>query len=666
MQRTALSFAMATLVACGDNTSATGSDDGGAASTGTTGASTPTTSEGNPGTTSTGDATTAGSISESAEGSSSSGTPTTSGDTSTGGVTGSTSETGDTAMPFVCEPALAPAGPIAVDPACEGAPVKVVVDPWNIAIEWAYEIPGQGGYVMPAVGPLTDDDGDGDVDDDDIPAIAFNALGGTLTVLHGDGSGVAFTVPNLSGPYPGPAIADVDGDGAPEVLTINAGKRVVAVDGAGNIVWASPPVPEIESNGPQITVSDLDEDGDVEVIADVAIVDGKTGALITTLPANAAVTTPVIADLDLDGAKEIVLHRGVYSSEGVLLWSMPGNFAAAFAAVADIDGDPEGELFVALANQLHVREHDGTVIGQYVISGMGYPGPPCMADFDSDGAVEIAIPFGNQFNMMETDGTLVWKSPISDDSGAAGCSAYDVDGDGTFEIMYADQQDLRIYDGPTGTVRYTNPTHTSGTVWEYPVVADVDKDGSAEIIVLSQGLTHQLTVFGHAGDGWSASGRGWQVHDYAVTNINPDGSVPTSPEPSWATHNLFRARPTVDAPAVPDLRVEITDTCVDCAASDHVVYQVCNQGGADVAAGVPLTLFALADKIEVVVETRMLPEIAAGACLVGDSFVFDPALAVDGGVIVRLYDDGNGSGPASECDLGNDQAATELTGCGRN
>lgn len=662
MQRTVLSFALATLAACGDNTSATGTDDDdGGTSTGTTAAPTPTTSEGATPTTSTSDSTTAGSISESAEGSSTSATPTTSSTTS---LTSSGSETGETTtMPFVCEPAAAPAGPIAPDPACAGAPVKVVVDPWNIAIEWSYEIPGQGAYVMPAVGPLTDDDGDGDVDDDDIPAIAFNALGGTLTVLHGDGSGVAFTVKNLSGPYPGPAIADVDGDGAPEVLTINAGKRVVAVDGAGNIVWASPPVPEIESNGPQITVSDLDEDGDVEVIADVAIVDGKTGALITTLPSSAAVTTPVIADLDLDGAKEIVLHNKVFSGDGTLLWSMPGNFAAAFAAVADIDGDPEGELFVALANQLHVREHDGTPIGQYLIPGMGYPGPPCMADFDSDGAVEIAIPFGNQFNMMETDGTLVWKSPISDDSGAAGCSAYDVNGDGSYEILYADQQDLRIYDGPTGTVLYTDPTHTSGTVWEYPVVADVDKDGSAEIVVLSQGVTHQLTVFGHAGDGWSASGRGWQIHDYAVTNINPDGSVPTSPEPSWATHNLFRARPTVDAPARPDLLVAITDTCVDCSASDHVVYQVCNQGGADVAAGVPLTLFALANAIEVVVETHLLPDIAAGTCLAGDAFVFDPALAVDGGVIVRLYDDGNGSEPAVECNLGNDEATTDLIAC---
>ncbi|XYI03669.1 hypothetical protein ACMHYB_29450 [Sorangium sp. So ce1128] len=58
-------------------------------------------------------------------------------------------------------------------------------------------------------------------------------------------------------------------------------------------------------------------------------------------------------------------------------------------------------------------------------------------------------------------------------------------------------------------------------------------------------------------------------------------------------------------------------------AAAHVVYQVCNQGGADVDAGIPLTLFALASNIEVVVETRMLPALPAGTCLAGDSFVFD-------------------------------------------
>jgi len=51
-------------------------------------------------------------------------------------------------------------------------------------------------------------------------------------------------------------------------------------------------------------------------------------------------------------------------------------------------------------------------------------------------------------------------------------------------------------------------------------------------------------------------------------------------------------------------------------------------------------------------------------CLTGDSFVFDPVPIDDGGVIVRLYDDGNGTAPTVECNLANDQAATDLTSCG--
>jgi hypothetical protein len=681
MQRIVFSVVLTSLAACGDSTGATATDDAGGTQTGTTADATPTSSADISGSASMSDGTTAGSVSESAEGSSTSGTPTTSattgdstttGDSATTGDSTTTSETsetsGTTAAPFVCAPVPAPAGPIAIDPACEGQPIKEVMDPWNINIEWFYDTAGNGAAVMPAIGPLIDENGDGEVDDADVPVIAFNTyVLNNLTVLHGDGSGVAFTLPGMNG-LAGPAIADVDSDGAPEVITITNQNRVVAVDGAGVIKWTSPALPGLDSY-PQVTVSDLDQDGDVEVIADTAILDGATGALVATLPSNAMFSTPVVADLDLDGAKEIVLHNTVYSSSGAPLWSLMGAGSEAFAAVADIDDDPEGELLVAWGANLHVHEHDGAEIGKYPVAGGGLAGPPCMADFDGDGAVEIVVPHSTLLHMMETDGSSVWQSPIDDSSGAAGCSAYDVNGDGTFEVLFADQENLRIYNGATGEVLYVNAEHTSGTLWEYPVVADVDLDGSAEIIVASN--THglqplqRLTVFGHGGDGWSAAGRSWAVHDYGVTNVNPDGSVPTAPEPSWATHNLFRARPTVDDSLLPppDLLVNITDTCVDCSASAHVVYQVCNQGGGDVAAGAPLTLFALANTVEVVVESRLLPAIAAGTCDVGDSFVFDPALVVDGGVIVRLYDDGNGTTPAVECNLANDQAATDLTGC---
>jgi hypothetical protein len=49
--------------------------------------------------------------------------------------------------------------------------------------------------------------------------------------------------------------------------------------------------------------------------------------------------------------------------------------------------------------------------------------------------------------------------------------------------MYADEQNLFVFDG-VGAVLLQVP-RSSGTLSEYPVVADIDNDGSAEILVVS-------------------------------------------------------------------------------------------------------------------------------------------------------------------------------------
>ena len=52
------------------------------------------------------------------------------------------------------------------------------------------------------------------------------------------------------------------------------------------------------------------------------------------------------------------------------------------------------------------------------------------------------------------------------------------------DSVYADELYMRIYDGTTGEV-LTQECNTSGTLHEYPLVADVDGDGQADIVVTS-------------------------------------------------------------------------------------------------------------------------------------------------------------------------------------
>jgi len=541
-----------------------------------------------------------------------------------------------------CDVELPPAGTVPILEACEGDVVPPMADPWDVVIEWHYSlVPEVGVAVMPAVGNLTDDNGDGVVDEQDQPDIVVPLWGmDRLLALHGNGSGVIFNVPDIYGAA-GVTIADVDVDGEPEIVAMTPNYHIVAMAADGTVEWRSSS--EFTSQYPQSTVADLDQDGDVEVIFDTRVVRGEDGGAVATLAGVVATCrTPVATDLDADGTLEIILGENVYSHTGALEWSSTTTGAANFAAVADIDGDDRGEVFFVTGNQLLIHDHDGTPIHSVYIPGDS-PGPPAMADFDGDGQVEIAIPANHWLSLFETDGSVRWEVPISDDSGLAGCSGYDVDGDGAYEVLYADEERFQIYDGNQGTLLYENPSHDSNTLWEYPVIADVDGDGSAEIVIASNRLSGSpwagITVFGHAGNGWARSGPTWGLHDFAVTNLNPDGSVPSPTPPPWTKHNVFRARPTVDKLPRPDLVPRIHQVCViSCDPGPaQVSYGVDNQGAVDVAAGAPISLYGLDGGTETLVETQTLPAVPAGASVPGGVFEFHPDLWGDG-ILLRVND----------------------------
>jgi len=466
-----------------------------------------------------------------------------------------------------CEVEIPAGGSVETVEACGSVAPAVVKDPWNLVIERRYDTTNATGIVvMPAVGNLTDDDGDGDVDRNDIPDIAFTVwYTSTLVALHGDGSGVIFQLPGSYSGLGGVSIADVDVDGEPEVIARTIGDEVVAVDGSGTTKWISSSF-SFRSYA-QPAVADLDADGEVEVIMDTAVLRGVDGSTAFTLSGLASCwRTPVAADIDADGTQEIILGENVYSHTGSLEWSSPASGQGNFAAVADIDGDAGGEVFFVTGTKMYLHDDDGTLLNTTTIHGCD-PGPPAVADFDGDGAVEIAFATDTVISVWEADGTMNWFAASDDSSGFAGCSGYDMDGDGAHELLYADQDVFYVFDGASGAVLYQHDEHDSATLYEYPVVADVDGDGSAEIVVASSlwydsGALHGFTIFGHANSGWAPSGPTWGTHDFAVTNLNPDGSVPSPAPTPWSVHNAFRARPAKDDTSTPDLFPILGEVCV--------------------------------------------------------------------------------------------------------
>jgi hypothetical protein len=551
-----------------------------------------------------------------------------------------------------CTVEVLPARAVTVNEECEGTTAPVVTDPWDVGVEWQWT--SQAAYHMPLIGNLTDDDGNGKVDDNDVPDVVFVTTGGMLVVLDGATGTEHWTKSGYTG-YAIGTLADVDADGVSDIIAVASGGSIHALSGAGASLWTSSTT--TSSTHPLITVSDIDEDGLPEVLGDAFVLNGEDGSLDwkVTLDSSIPYFGAIAGDLDQDGTKEVIFQNKVYDHNGNVEWTSPvkGNYGH-WPVLLNYDSDKEAEVAMVGAGTLAIYEDDGTQILS-VSAGTTQPGPPCLADLDGDGEAEIAWPSSNTFNAYELDGSVMWTKSINDSSGLAGCSAYDIDGDGALEVLYADQDTFYIWDGASGTERYSNSNHASGTIFEYPTVADVDNDGNAEILIAHNGSPwNGVTVFGHNGDGWPKSGATWHVHDFAVTNINPDGSVPASPEPSWTKYNVFRARPAVDDPATPDLEITISEYCVAACETGlmRMAFQAWNQGGTDVSAGVGWALYAV-DNENTLITSGTLPDIPAGVAPAG----WEIELSVEdfgrGGVMVVIDDDGTGLESLSECDEDN-------------
>ena len=110
-----------------------------------------------------------------------------------------------------------------------------------------------------------------------------------------------------------------------------------------------------------------------------------------------------------------------------------------------------------------------------------------------------------------------------------GSSVFDFEGDGKSEVVYADELTLWVFDGATGEVRMAWEEHASWTLFEYPVIVDVDADGASEIVLMSNdGQTagwQGITVIGDLTGSWAPTTPTWNQHGYHITNVEDDLSI---------------------------------------------------------------------------------------------------------------------------------------------
>ncbi|GHU55041.1 hypothetical protein FACS189411_02780 [Bacteroidia bacterium] len=141
--------------------------------------------------------------------------------------------------------------------------------------------------------------------------------------------------------------------------------------------------------------------------------------------------------------------------------------------------------------------------------------------------------------------SLNWELAHTDASCLTGLTLFDFDQDGEAELVYRDETELRIIDGtPNGAIKYPNRRKNtqvfrnySGTSAEYPVVADVDGDGQAEIIIVGgrtweERYSSSLWVFKSgdpSGSPWAPARPVWNQYTYHPAYVNSDLSIPKFP-----------------------------------------------------------------------------------------------------------------------------------------
>lgn len=498
------------------------------------------------------------------------------------------------------------------------------------AVEW--DILGGSSLALPAVADL---DGDG------IPEIVVNLTdtyggNGTLAAYHGDGSGLLWEAEDASlGSGDAPAVADLDDDGSPEVVCVRRHDAreytVGAWSSAGVLLWESAHYTGAELDYASAPViSDMDHDGSPEIVigrvilhsdgSERAVGAGGRGASVP-LEGLSEGAHPAVADLDLDGVEEVITGNTRYDPDGNILWMDAAEDDGA-VAVANLDADAEGELVVVRWNEVSAYDTDGTLLwGPLTISTANILPVPAIGDLDGDGDVEIVVGGGREFWALDGDGARIWTAVVSDQSGASGPSLFDFDADGTSEVVYIDEAQLVVFDGVTGRQVMQTDEHTSVTMYDYPVIADVDADGHAEIVVAHHGFTSALSVFGDSAGAWAPARSVWNQHAYSVTNIDDDLGVPVTAVPNFTLGNSWHSASGGVAYA---LGAEILDICEEeCAAGRVSVWaRLNNRGDAARDAGIGLDLYCVTADENILLASGTTST-ATGAGMTSDALLFE-------------------------------------------
>jgi hypothetical protein len=498
-----------------------------------------------------------------------------------------------------------------------------------------------------------------------------------------------------------PALADMDSDGAPEIIL---GDRVfdgesltelwrgadVGGQGAGWFNYGSFGATTSRegywNSGYHSFAYDVDGDGnDMELVAGNTIYNSD-GSIYCTLTNSGGVEAdgyPAVADIvGSDGVPEIVIS----GNHRVSLYNSNPNSLGNCELIAANVNKPEDDL--AVASELPTHPDCNT-------DSAAFGGPPTVADFTGDGNLEIGVAGSCWYSVYAYDGggalTRLALTPTRDWSSAStGATVFDFNGDGANEVVFSDEHAVYVWwiDDAPGLEPWErmvtlleDTNHKSWTIHEYPLVADVDGDGKAEIVAVNSHLQapdgsptahYGIYVLGSADDDWVSAQTQWTQHAYYVTNVSTDGAVGYG-APNYAPYtadnlNSFRTQApgTFGSLAASNL-YPIASACQDECGPLTVWVQGANESpfiGA--REDLVVTVYGVSGTTLEPLEAQVLPwRIETGASTEGIDFIFDSAEWSRFDSLKVTIDEGDESsawGGAQECDEDDNSTTISLDG----
>lgn len=387
----------------------------------------------------------------------------------------------------------------------DGNQTHVALDPWN-APDAARMHSGWGplnylqrsGWIKHSAAVVADLDGNSTKE------VIVGSYDGKVYVFGSDGSRYPGW-PRTTGAYstpPGPidataAVGDIDGDGAPEIVSASENGWVFAWNPDGSLV----------SGWPQFTGWNADYP-----------------AYCAEKVCTGVWASPTIADIDADRRLDVVV--GSWSH---LVWAWDGagrvkpgwprdvwDGVGSSAAIDDLDGDGNLDIvfgsdtffecsncqpygFLPRGGKIHAKRLDGNELPGWPRFVDAFPwSSPTITDLNGDGSKDVVVGVGlwpgdfsqgapgNRVNAFDRFGNTLWSFAAIDNVIASPAVA-DLDANGTKELAFGDISGwLYLLDARNGALIWrSSATYETGLPNSYvnsPAIGDIDGDGAPEIV----------------------------------------------------------------------------------------------------------------------------------------------------------------------------------------